>query len=303
MTPENSEKIEISASEYIRANFDPADRLAVLVRNRRSGETLQRISTAVRIAAPPFQDWLRYKNGREGSDVYIGMNPLKPESHTRTKDDIQMIKHLYVDLDHDGTKSLAAIRRSDLVPVPSYILKTSGDRFQAIWKVEGFALEQAEPFLHALAREFDGDPAATDSTRVLRLPGFRNKKYEDDFRVRVTSRAERIYHPSDFKLRTDPVDSGPARWNSASRDQTGRAGQGKLSQSERDWAYAKRALARGLSPEEIMHDIAEFRAHEKHDPQDYARRTVTKAQAELNAQAASRPAPGTEDESDREMGH
>lgn len=81
MTTESPDKKDITAPDYIRANFDPSDRLAVLVRNRKRGETLQRISTAVRIAAPQFQEWLRYKNERDGSDIYIGMNPLKPEAH------------------------------------------------------------------------------------------------------------------------------------------------------------------------------------------------------------------------------
>lgn len=303
MTTENPDKKDITASEYIRANFDPSDRLAVLVRNRQRGETLQRISTAVRIAAPQFQEWLRYKNDRDGSDIYIGMNPLKLEAHTRTKDDIQAIKHLYLDLDHEGTKSLAALQQSELVPPPSYVLSTSPDKFQVIWKVDGVTQEQAEAFLHALAREFDGDPAATDSTRVLRLPGFANKKYEEEFRVAVHSHTDRTYHPQDFKLRTEPLDSGPARWI-PSRERSLPSAPRELSQSERDWAYAKRALARGLPPEEVMRDIAEFRAHEKHDPQDYARRTVTKAQAELNAQASSRGVgPVTETDSNREPSH
>ncbi len=288
MNTENPDKNEITAPNYVRANFDPSDRLAVLVRNRRRGDTLQRISTAVRIAAPQFQDWLRYKNERDGSDIYLGMNPLKPEAHTRTKDDIQAIKHLYIDLDHDGSKSLAAIQQSDLVPTPSYVLSTSPDKFQVIWKVEGVTQEQAEAFLHALTREFDGDPAATDSTRVLRLPGFANKKYEEDFRVTVQAHADRTYHERDFRLRTDPVDSGPGRWN-PSRERTAPSGPRELSQSERDWAYAKRALARGLPPEEIMRDIAEFRAHEKYDPADYARRTVTKAQEEFQRGTAFSP--------------
>ena len=303
MTTENPDKKDITAPDYIRANFDPSDRLAVLVRHRQRGETLQRISTAVRIAAPQFQEWLQYKNDRDGSDIYIGMNPLKPEAHTRTKDDIQAIKHLYLDLDHDGTKSLAAIQQSDLVPPPSYVLITSPDKFQVIWKVEGVTQGQAEAFLHALAREFDGDPAATDSTRVLRLPGFANKKYEEDFRVAIHSHTDRTYHPRDFKLRTEPVDSGPGRWN-PSRERTATSGPRELSQSERDWAYAKRALARGLPPEEVMRDIAEFRAHEKHDPEDYARRTVTKAWAELNAPPSSRNASAVpETDSNRDPSH
>ena len=53
-----------------------------------------------------------------------------------------------------------------------------------------------------------------------------------------------------------------------------------------------------------MRDIAEFRAHEKYDPEDYARRTVTKAQAELNSQTSSRSA-GTApaNEGNREPSH
>src|SRR6185312_12085844 len=59
--------------------------------------------------------------------------------------------------------------------------------------------------------------------------------------------------------------------------------QEALTQSERDWAYAKRALARGDDPEEIVRRIADYRADEKHDPQYYARHTVTKAQEELRS--------------------
>src|ERR1700728_3550893 len=142
MSSENPEKKEITAPDYVRASFDPSDRLAVLVRNRNRGQTLQRISTAVQIAAPPFQDWLRYKNERDGCDIYVGMNPLKPEAHTRTKDDIEAIKHLYIDLDHDGEKALAAIQQSDQVPPPSYVLNTSPDKFHATWRVESFTQEQ-----------------------------------------------------------------------------------------------------------------------------------------------------------------
>ena len=53
------------------------------------------------------------------------------------------------------------------------------------------------------------------------------------------------------------------------------------SQSERDWAYAKRALARGDDPEVVVQRIADYRAEDKADPNYYARHTVTKAQAEL----------------------
>jgi len=131
-----------------------------------------------------------------------------------------------------------------------------------------------------MVHEFGGDPAATDSTRVLRLPGFANKKYDQDFTVAVHSHTGVIYHSQDFKLRTEPGDAGPTRWNPPGGKTTS-AGKGELSQSERDWAYAKRALARSLDPEDIIHNIAAFRAQDKYNPENYARRTVTKAQAEL----------------------
>ncbi|MGB6729408.1 MAG: hypothetical protein WBE74_26165 [Terracidiphilus sp.] len=57
-------------------------------------------------------------------------------------------------------------------------------------------------------------------------------------------------------------------------------------QSEHDWAYAKRALARGDDPEIVIQRIADYRAADKDDPNYYARRTVTKAQAELKSSTA-----------------
>ena len=56
---------------------------------------------------------------------------------------------------------------------------------------------------------------------------------------------------------------------------------GHKSQSENDWAYAKRALARGDDPELVIQRIADYRAPEKAQPEYYARRTVTKALADL----------------------
>jgi hypothetical protein len=56
-----------------------------------------------------------------------------------------------------------------------------------------------------------------------------------------------------------------------------------LSQSEHDWAFAKRAPARGDDPEAVIRQIARYRNSDKSDPEGYARLTVTKAQAETKA--------------------
>jgi hypothetical protein len=301
MTDAQSPGRKSEASEYLGTAFEPSDRLAILIRNRERGETVQRITTAGTIVEPSFQDWLHFKNDREGFDVYVGMNPLKPAARTRTKEDIHSIRHLYVDLDHDGTTSLASIQQSSLVPRPNYVLSTSPGKFQVIWRVQEVAPEQAEALLRAIARKFGGDPAATDSTRVLRIPGFANKKYNEDFIVRAEQQSDRVHHAHEFKLRIDHIDSPyqPVRRSPARNVSTEPS---PLSQSEHDWAYAKRALARGLPPEEVMRDIAEFRAHDKHDPADYARRTVTKAEAELRSSPSPRT-PKAETDEDPDRGH
>jgi hypothetical protein len=183
-------------------------------------------------------------------------------------------------LDHDAERSLAAVGQSNLVPQPNVVIATSPNKFQLVWRVEGFPQEEAEAVLRAMARKFGGDPAATDSTRVLRLPGFVNRKYDAEFRVTAEIRNEQRHSPHDFRLRTDTaeMDQRPTRTIGNRHASSTRQ---PLSQSEHDWAYAKRSLAKGVLPEEVIRQIAAFRAHDKHDPEDYAQRTVEKAQRQL----------------------
>jgi hypothetical protein len=275
----------LSPAEYIRANFRPTDRIAVLLRNGKRGEIIQRISTIDKIAGSSFQDWMRFKNERDGCDVYVGMNALKPQAHTRTKEDILAIRHLYVDLDRDGSTALAAIEKSNLVPPPSYVLNTSPDKYQVIWKVEEIPQAQAEELLRALARNFDGDRAATDSARVLRVPGYLNKKYEQDFRVSVHSQTDAMYRFRDFQVRAEGVDSDYRSPRGAIR----RPETSELrptSQSERDWAHVKTSLAGGADPAALIAELARSRSADKSDPQYYARLTVSKALADLRTHSS-----------------
>ena len=271
---------ELSSQNYIHRSFDLSDRLAVVARNPRRGEIVERISTAVRIAGSQFQDWLHHKNEADGCDIYLSMNTLKSEVHARSKQDIQVIKHLYVNLSSEGVKSFADIQHSRTVPPPSYFLHPSPHQLQAIWRVEEITHAQGEALLYALARHFDGDPDAADLAGTLRLPGFTNKECKENFCVTMNDSTGHIYHPRDFKLRTDPVESNLPRWSSSVRHTLVPVEQ---SQAERDVAYAKGALARGFSPEEVIRDIAEFRVEENVCAENYARHTVAAAQVELRS--------------------
>jgi hypothetical protein len=271
----------ISAGKYILDAFEPTHRIAILALHRGFRETVQRITRAEKGASPDFQAWLRHKNAN-GSDIYIGMNPLKHDAATRTKEDIESIRHVYIDLDYGGSKALEGIHKTNLIPRPNYVLTSSPEKFQIVWKVEGMTLEEAEALLHAVAREFGGDPAATDATRVLRLPGFANKKYDADYYVEARRHATETYRLRDFKLHIDGQDSPRRHYPARTKRES--AGQA-LSQSEHDWAFAKRALARGDDPEVVIQQIAGHRSGEKSNPLYYARLTVTKALAELGRAA------------------
>jgi hypothetical protein len=285
-TDENPSASVPSPSEYILDNFEQSDRVALLVLNRTLGETIQRITSAQKASSPEFQAWLRYKNAN-GSDIYVGMNPLRQDASTRTKEDIAAIRHVYLDLDQGGPEALETVENSSAAPKPNYVLTSSPGKFQIVWKVDGVSLDEAEELLHAMAREFGGDPAATDATRVLRLPGFSNKKYGTDFYVEARKESTDIYHLRNFKLHIDSQDS--PRHNYHERPKYQQSLQASLSQSERDWAFAKRALARGDNPEEVIRRIADFRADEKHDPEYYARLTVAKAHAQVQNRSVETP--------------
>jgi len=274
---------EVTAPEYILENFEASDRVAILIRDSKRAETIQRITTADNAATPDFQLWLRHKN--LSSDVYIGMNTLKPDAQSRTKEDIEKIRHLYLDIDRHGPETLESIQSSSGVPTPNYVLETSPAKFQVVWKVENISQDEAEDLQRRMAREFHADLAATDSTRVLRLPTFVNRKYAEEHIVMARREATATYRLEDFRLREDDHDE--RRERPVSRDKRRPSSDGEITQSERDWAFAKRALARGDDTEEVIRRIADYRADEKHDPEYYARHTVAKAQAALQHRATT----------------
>jgi hypothetical protein len=269
----------LSASEYVLALHSPEDRVAVPLRNRVRGQTMQRILAAEAIASPPFLYWLVEQNAN-GADVFLGMNPVKENSYNRTKENIREVRHVYLDLDESASASLQAIRTSGDTPAPNVVLDTSPEKHQVIWRVEGLDQDRAESLLHSLATAFGGDPAATDISRVLRVPGFANRKYNEQFLVRAVQETNQVYHLRDFASYDDSPDA--PRHLEGDRGPARRMPTGHRSQSEADWAYAKRALTRGDNPEDVIRRIADFRADDKHSPESYARRTVTKAAAELD---------------------
>jgi hypothetical protein len=260
-----------TARDYIRANFREDDRLAIVLIQKSIGAVTQRIAAVDRITSDQFQAWLRYMNS-EKHEVYVSMNALNPDASGRTKADIAAVRHIYLDLDNDGPEAIRIMRDREDLPTPNHILQSSPGKLQVVWRVEGFEKDEAENLMRGLVRELGADPAATDCARVLRLPGFYNHKYETPHFVTVEDLSNATHTPASFPH----VPDLPRERQPAMAAKPGSGGAAARSQSERDWAYALRALARGDDPEVVTNFIAAFRS-DKPDPKYYAEHTVEKA--------------------------
>ena len=89
---------------------------------------------------------------------------------------------------HGGGRTAAWLNGLTAAELPDQQLSP---KWLIVWKVEGFAPEQAERLQRWLARETGADPAGTDCARVLRLPRLYNHKYAKPHFVSVEALSER----------------------------------------------------------------------------------------------------------------
>ena len=264
------------AANFLNRSFATSETVALLIRRDNATRPQQRIVTLEQLLAPRYMAWLDYENDN-GSNVYVSANPLHSGSRKRTKECVASVRHLYIDIDSDGDARLAALRASDQVPTPTAILSTSPGKYQALWRVAGFDFESQEQTLKLLAHAFGGDPACTDRNRVLRVPGFYNRKYSPAHPVAVEYPVDAIYSPFDFRLKNIEVSSVlPLRENA--RKQPAHSRPLKHSHSEDDWGWVCARLAHGQDASKLTRELASRRS-DKSDPLYYAQRTVDVASA------------------------
>ena len=262
------------AKDFLTRCFAPGDTIALLLRNESMATTQQRIVELEQALAPRYLAWLTREN-YHGANIYVAVNPLRSGSRKRTKESIATVRHLYLDIDEDGNARLAALRASDGVPVPSAILSTSPGKYQVLWQVDGFDFAQQEETLKRLVLTFGGDPACTDCNRVLRVPGFLNRKYDPAHRVTAEYPCDSVWTPDDFRLDVATGDAMLFEHSVPSRKQPGRH-----SHSESDWAWVMHELAHGKDAMKLTRELASRRA-DKPNPLYYAQRTVDVASARL----------------------
>jgi hypothetical protein len=263
-----------TAADFLSRCFAVADSIALLLRRDNAKRPTQRIVRLEQVLAPTYLRWLAHEN-HGGANVYVAANPLRAGSRKRTKESIASVRHLYVDIDTDGDARLAALLASDAVPTPTVILSTSPGKYQVLWRVDGFDCARQEQTLKLLTIAFGGDPACTDCNRVLRIPGFLNRKYDPAHRVTVEYLCDSVWTPADFRVDVAAVDAMLFDHAIPPRKQPG-----KHSNSESDWAWVSHELAHGKDAVKVTRDLTSRRS-DKPNPLYYAQRTVDVASARL----------------------
>jgi hypothetical protein len=263
-----------TAADFLSRCFAPGETIALLLRSDNAERPTQRIVRLEQALAPTYLRWLAHEN-HGGANIYVAANPLRAGSRKRTKESIASVRHLYVDIDTDGDARLNTLLASDAVPAPTVILSTSLSKYQVLWRVDGFDFARQEQTLKLLAIAFGGDPACTDCNRVLRLPGFLNRKYDPAHRVTVQYPRDSVWTSADFRLDVAAVDAMLFDHAIAPQKQPG-----KHSNSESDWAWVSHELAQGKDAVKLTRELASLRS-DKPNPLYYAQRTVDVASARL----------------------
>ena len=274
MPQPNTQNATTTAADFLTRCFAPGETIALLLRREVPTATIQRIVQLETALAPRYLSWLAHENS-SGANIYVAANPLRSDSPKRTKECIASVRHLYLDLDTDGEARLTSLRASDAVPPPNAVLSTSLGKYQILWRVDGFTLEQQESALKLLAITFGGDPACTDCNRVLRLPGFLNCKYDPAYPVSVEYPGDSSWKSDDFRLDILAADA-----ILSSRTFTAGKHPAKPTNSEHDWAWVLHELARGKDAAKLTRKLASRRS-DKPNPLYYAQRTVDVASARL----------------------
>ena len=128
-----------------------------------------------------------------GWDVFVAVNTFRPvdpgdgrPQTGRTRAHLASVLRVQLDLDGSLAENAAAFERmredviDGIVPAPSVVLRSSPEKYQALWHVAGddWTAGQAELYSHLLAARYGGDEVVTPATQVMRVPGFRNAKPE-----------------------------------------------------------------------------------------------------------------------------
>jgi hypothetical protein len=197
-----------AAIDFVKLLFEPGDLLCFGFLD--GSKNWKQVFRVYEIAIQPEFMAKLHESNEAGNNVYVAMNAY--QGPKRTERNISAVRTVWAEIDQNGRENLNKVFASTIVPEPIIVTETSPDKFHAIWKTENMAVEESKVLLKAICMEFNGDSNAIDAARVLRLPGFKNRKYEDLPEVEVvhlsentSRRALREFHLAPEKVRDTPA--------------------------------------------------------------------------------------------------
>ncbi len=106
---------------------------------------------------------------KEGYGIFVMIN--EGDLQGRKAENVTKVRALFVDL--DGAP-ITPILQEQIQP--HIVVSTSRNKFHVYWLVNDCPLEEFSKLQKALAKKFNGDPAVSDLSRVMRLPGLYHMK-------------------------------------------------------------------------------------------------------------------------------
>jgi len=202
-------------------------------------------------------------DGHKGFNAFFGV--ALRNGNNGTREAITEIPALWVDLDG------APLQKVTESPwQPSAVIQTSPGKFHVYWKLRESAsreeIGKVENLLKRLAAYFGGDPAATDASRILRIPGTFNYKTTPPFPVSVHSFSDREFDPGDFEDLPEIQEPSPSAPRAADRGERLKKvmecaflqhcdkDRGKLPEPE--WYAMISILARESGGRELIHSLS-----------------------------------------------
>lgn len=199
----------IDAAHFIRTCLGRDGWTALLLKSSVVGESVQQIGSLSWACRDSVLSWLRAQNASR-RDVFVNVNALKAGSRSRTRLDVALVRHVFLDVDQDAQAVLRQIESRSELPSPSYVVHTSLARAHVLWRVRNFSAKSVERLQKQLAADLGGDRAATSVNQLTRLPGFWNHKHDEPYMVWVDYRdLEHVYTPRDFPSADDLESVGP----------------------------------------------------------------------------------------------
>lgn len=112
------------------------------------------------------------KANLNGAGIFVMVNA--GDQRGRKAENVRRVRAHYVDLDTCGIDPLFSAE----LP-PHIVVESSPGKWHAYWlAAPETPLEEFPAVQKALAKRFSGDPAVSDPSRVMRLPGFYHQKKE-----------------------------------------------------------------------------------------------------------------------------